>query len=40
MGGPPTTPTCESIVAKANEIGAGFSQVSDTVNNQINQITS
>ena len=40
MGGPPTTPTCESIVAQATEVGAAFSNISDTVNTQINQITS
>ena len=40
MGGPPTIPTCESIVAQASKAGAVFSNISDTVNTQINQITS
>jgi len=40
MGGPPTTVSCDAILAQAAEVGADFSQASSDVNSQIKQLTS
>jgi hypothetical protein len=40
MGGPPTTVTCDAILAQAAEVGAVFSKSSSDTNTQVKQITS